>query len=81
MEKIESIRKGMIWLNVFKMEDGQILMTVTKTNKDKNGKWNQTPYLITRRGENRQTLPQICPSLSIPSRERGEAKKPDPRGE
>jgi len=51
MEKIESIRKGNIWLNVFKTDDGQILMTVNKSYRDKNGKWEQTAFLNPRRGD------------------------------
>ena len=51
MEKIESIRKGNIWLNVFKTDDGQILATVNKTYRNKNGQWDQTPFLNPRRGD------------------------------
>ena len=51
MEKIESIRKGNIWLNVFKTDDGQILMTVNKTYRGKNGRWEQTAFLNPRRGD------------------------------
>ena len=51
MKKIESIRKGRIWLNVFKTDDGKILTTINKTYKNKNGEWNQTPFLNPRRGD------------------------------
>ena len=51
MEKIESIRKGNIWLNVFKTDDGQILATINKTYRDKNGQWEQTAFLNPRRGD------------------------------
>lgn len=51
MEKIQSIRKGQIWLNVFKTEDGQVLVTINKTYRDKSGEWNQTQFLNTRRGD------------------------------
>ena len=50
MEKIESIRKGNIWLNVFKTDDGQLFVTVNKTYY-KNGEWHQTAFLNTRRGD------------------------------
>ena len=50
MEKIESIRKGSIWLNVFKTGDGQILVTANKTYR-KNGEWNRTSFLNPRRGD------------------------------
>ena len=51
MEKIESIRKGNIWLNVFKTDDGHILVTVNKTYRNKNGQWEQTAFLNPRRGD------------------------------
>ena len=51
MEKIESIRKGRVWLNIFKTEDGQFLVTINKTYMNKNGEWNQTPFLNPRRGD------------------------------
>jgi hypothetical protein len=56
MEKIESIRKGSIWLNVFKTDDGQILATVNKSFMNKDGQWNQTPFLNTRRGDIRDLM-------------------------
>lgn len=51
MEKIESIRKGNIWLNVFKADKGEILVTINKTYRDKDGEWNQTAFLNPRRGD------------------------------
>lgn len=51
MEKIKSIRKGSIWLNVFKTDDSQILATVKKTFLNKDGQWNQTQFLNARRGD------------------------------
>jgi len=51
MEKIKSIRKGNIWLNVFKTAGGQILATVNKTYQDKTGQWEQTSFLNPRRGD------------------------------
>ena len=56
MEKIESIRKGNIWLNVFKTDDGQILATVNKSFVNKDGQWNQTPFMNTRRGDIRDLM-------------------------
>ena len=56
MEKIESIGKGSIWLNVFKTDDGQILATVNKSFMNKDGQWNQTPFLNTRRGDIRDLM-------------------------
>ena len=51
MEKIQSIRKGSIWLNVFKTDDSRILTTVNKSYKNKDGQWEQTPFLNPRRGD------------------------------
>ena len=51
MEKIQSIRKGSIWLNVFKTDESQILTTVNKTYRNKDGQWKQTPFLNPRRGD------------------------------
>ena len=51
MEKIQSIRKGNIWLNVFKTDDSQILTTVNKSYKNKDGQWGQTPFLNPSRGD------------------------------
>ena len=51
MEKIQSIRKGSIWLNVFKTDDSQILTTVNKSYKNKDGQWEQTPFLNPSRGD------------------------------
>ena len=51
MEKIQSLRKGNIWLNVFKTDDGQLLATINKTYMKRNGEWDQTPFLNARRGD------------------------------
>ena len=51
MEKIQSIRKGSIWLNVFKTDESQILTTVNKTYRNKDGQWKRTPFLNPRRGD------------------------------
>ena len=59
MEKIKGIRKGNIWLNVFKTDDGQILATVNKTYRNKSGQWGQTPFLNPRRGDMRDLMDAI----------------------
>ena len=59
MEKLESIRKGNIWLNVFKTDDGQILATVNKTYRDKNGQWGRTPFLNPRQGDIRDLVDAV----------------------
>ncbi len=51
MEKTHSIRKGNIWMNVFKTDDGQFVTTINKTYKKTNGEWNQTQFLNPRRGD------------------------------
>lgn len=51
MEKIESIRKGSIWLNVFKTVDGKILVTINKTYINKGGEWDRTRFMNPRRGD------------------------------
>ncbi len=45
MEKIQSIRKGQIWLNVFRSEDGELAVTIRKSYPAGNGGWKQTPFL------------------------------------
>ena len=59
MEKMKSIRKGNIWLNVLKTNDGQLLATVNKTYRDKNGQWEQTSFLNPRRGDIRDLVDAI----------------------
>lgn len=56
MEKIKSLRKGNIWLNVFKTDDGQLLTTINKTYMKRNGEWDQTPFLNSRRGDIRDLM-------------------------
>jgi len=56
MEKVHSIRKGNIWLNVFKTDDGETLVSLTKTYRDKDGNWNRTPFINPRRGEVKDIL-------------------------
>ena len=51
MKKIKSLRKGNIWLNIFKTDDGQLLATINKTYMKRNGEWEQTPFLNSRRGD------------------------------
>ena len=51
MKKMTSLKKGNIWLNVFMTDDGQLMATINKTYKNRNGEWNQTPFLNSRRGD------------------------------
>ena len=46
-ERIQSTRKGSIWLNVSKAEDGQIVATINKTWSE----WNQRSFPYSRRGD------------------------------
>jgi hypothetical protein len=56
MEKIKSLKKGNIWLNVFKTDDGQLVATINKTYLRRNGEWDQTPFLNSRRGDIRDLM-------------------------
>ena len=51
MKKIHSLRKGNIWINVFKTDDGQLIVTINKTYMNSDGEWDQTPFLNPRRGD------------------------------
>ena len=51
MEKIHSTRKGNIWLNVFKTDDKQLLITVSKSFLNKDGQWERTPFLNPSQGD------------------------------
>lgn len=48
MEKIESIRRGRIWLNVYKNDDGELAITIQKSFPAKDGSWIKTPFLVPR---------------------------------
>jgi hypothetical protein len=56
MEKIRSTRRGNIWLNVFKTDDNQLLITVSKSFLNKDGQWERTPFLNPRRGDIRDLM-------------------------
>lgn len=43
MQKIESFRKGRIWLNVFKTPEGELAVTVKKSFRA-DGNWKTTPF-------------------------------------
>ncbi len=51
MEKLHSIRKGRIWLNVFRTDGRGIVATINKTYVDKNGNWQRTSFLNPKRGD------------------------------
>ena len=59
MEKVQSIRKGNIWLNVFRADNGQILATVNKTYRGKNGHWERTSFLNPRQGDIRDLVDAV----------------------
>jgi hypothetical protein len=44
MEKLDSIRKGQIWLTVFRTDDGEIAITLCKSYPTTQG-WKQTNFL------------------------------------
>ena len=45
MEKIKSFRKGRIWLNVFKANDGKLALTIRKSFPAQDGGWKHTSFL------------------------------------
>lgn len=45
MEKIESYRKGRLWLNVFRTTDGELALTIKKSFPSRNGGWKRTDLL------------------------------------
>ena len=51
MEKITSIRKGRIWVNVYKDQDGDMAITIQKTFRGRDGGWKPTPFLRPRFGD------------------------------
>ena len=44
MEKIKSIRKGQIWLTVYKTDDGELAITINKSYPTTTG-WKKTNFL------------------------------------
>ena len=46
MEKIKSIRKGRIWLNVYKDRNGELALTIQKTFPSREGGWRRTQFLV-----------------------------------
>jgi hypothetical protein len=50
MEKLDSIRKGQIWLNVFRINDGEIAITVNKSYLTTCG-WKQTNFFRPQTGD------------------------------
>ena len=44
MEKLDSIRKCQIWLNVFRRDDGEIVITFCKSYPTTNG-WKMTDFV------------------------------------
>ena len=46
MQKIESIRRGRIWLNIYKDRNGELALTIEKSYPAKEGGWKRTPFLI-----------------------------------
>jgi hypothetical protein len=51
MEKITSIRKGRIWVNVYKNQDGDMAITIQKTFRGRDGGWKQTSFLRPKFGD------------------------------
>ncbi len=51
MKKIENFRKGQIWLNIFKTDEDETIVTINKTYRGRTGEIIPTPFLIPRRGD------------------------------
>ena len=45
MEKIKSFRQGRVWLNVFVDENGELILSISKSYPAGDGKWKKTPFL------------------------------------
>ena len=50
MEKIKSFQSGRVWLNVFKTDDGQEIVTINKSYM-RDGEWKSTPFFNASRGD------------------------------
>ena len=50
MEKIKSFQSGRVWLNVFKTDDGQEIVTINKSYM-RDGEWKSTPFFNADRGD------------------------------
>lgn len=46
MEKIDSLHKGRIWLNVFRTLKGELALTIQKSFPIGNGEWKQTNFFL-----------------------------------
>ena len=55
MEKLDSIRKGQIWLTVFRTDDGEIAITFCKSYLTTQG-WKQTNFLRPEAGDIKKLL-------------------------
>jgi hypothetical protein len=55
MEKLDSIRKGQIWLSVFRTDDGEIAITICKSYPTTAG-WKQTNFLRPEGGDIKKLL-------------------------
>lgn len=55
MEQIEKIRKGSIWLNVFRTDEGELALTIRKSYPTKEG-WKQTNFFKPEQGDIRNIM-------------------------
>ena len=55
MEKLDSIRKGRIWLTVFRADDGELVITFCKSYMTGQG-WKQTNFLKPEAGDVKRLL-------------------------
>ena len=51
MEKIEGFRKGRMWLNVFRTQNDELVLTIKKSYPAGNGQWKYTDLINPARGD------------------------------
>ena len=78
MEKIHSTTRGNIWLNVFKTDDNQILITVSKSFLNKDGQWERTPFLNPSRGDIRDLADALLEFSEFEKMIKGRAQRAHP---
>jgi len=51
MEKVNSFRKGRIWVNVYQDLNGDLAVTIQKSFRGRDGTWRNTPFLRPKFGD------------------------------
>lgn len=60
MEKINSFRKGSVWVNVFETQNSELAVTINRSFKDKDGKWRYTPFFRSQNGDLMDLVDALC---------------------